>query len=204
MLQILDELGGGVAAIGVVRRAGHPLLDVLRLGDLRRVGAADDRVVHALASDAEAVRDADLGIGGERGRLGVGVDAQDAEVLGHFLHGERSGRCLGVDQQFAAVGVDELAGDAGGFLRLALAVADHHFDRPSGETAGGVDLLDLHHHRVSRRRAELGDATRQDRRHADLDHLGLRAGDMRGGDHRGAAGSDALEHTAAAGASRSF
>jgi hypothetical protein len=66
------------------------------------------------------------------------------------MHRERARRCLGIDQQFAAIGVDELARDAGGFLRRALGIADHHFDLPAGEAAGGVDLVDFQHHRVAR------------------------------------------------------
>ncbi|MBN8892949.1 MAG: hypothetical protein J0H91_21925, partial [Rhodospirillales bacterium] len=42
-----------------------------------------------------------------------------------------------------------------------------------GETAGGVDLLDFQHHRVTRRGAELRDTSGQNGRHADLDRFGL-------------------------------
>jgi hypothetical protein len=98
---------------------------------------------------------------------------------------KRSGRRLAVDQPLATIGVDELARDAGGFLRLALGVADHHLDLAAGKSAGGVDLVDLEHHRIARRRAELRDAARQNRRHADLDGLGLRARHPRcGNTHR--------------------
>ena len=61
----------------------------------------------------------------------------------------RIGRRLRIDQQFAAIGVDELAGDTRGLLRLALGIADHHVDLTPGETACGVDLVDLNHHAIT-------------------------------------------------------
>ena len=174
-LQVQRELAGGIAAIGIVRRAGRPFLQALGFRDRRRVAAADDGIVNALARGAERVRDVLLGIGGQRRGFRAGVNAEHAEIARDFMHRERSRRCFAIEQQFAAIGVDEFARDAGGFLRLPLGIADHHFDLPAGQAAGGVDLLDFQHHGVARRGAELRDAAGQNGRHADLDGLGLRA-----------------------------
>ena len=103
------------------------------------------------------------------------MDAEHAEITRHFMHRERTGRGLGIDQKFAAIGVDEFARDPGRFLRLALGIADHHFDLPSRQPTRGVDLVDLDHHAVARRSSELGDTARKDRRHPNFDGLGLRA-----------------------------
>ena len=168
-------LTGGIAAIGVVGRTGRPFLQALGLGDRRCVAAADDRVMHALARGAERVGNVLLGIGGQRRGFRVGVNAEHAEIARHFVHRERARRRFRIDQDFASVGVDEFAGDAGGFLRLSLGIADHHFDLTSGQAAGGVDLLDFQHHPVARRGAELRHAAGENGRHADLDGLGLRA-----------------------------
>ena len=144
------ELGGGVAAIGIIRRRGHPFGQAFGLGHLRRIGAADDGVVHALAGEAEGVRQPQFRISAERTRLGIGVQRQHAEIARHFMDGESAGRRFRVDQQFAAFGVDQFARDPRRFLRLAFRVADDHFDLPTGKAAGGVDLFHLHHHRIAR------------------------------------------------------
>ena len=62
--QVLEEQRCVVAAVGIVRRATHPGLQALRLGDVARVRSADDRIVDALAYDAKCGRHANLGIGG--------------------------------------------------------------------------------------------------------------------------------------------
>jgi len=152
--------------------------------------------VNALTADAEGVGDTLLRIGGERAGFRVGVQAQHLEVARHFMHGEAAGRRLAVDQDFAAIGIDQFARDTRSFLRRTLGIADHHFDLTAGQTAGGVDLFDFEHHGVARRGAELRDAARQNRRHADLDRL---AGGAR--DHRRGQGADgqrrrALKHGA--------
>ncbi len=56
-LEIQRELAGGIAAVGVVGRAGRPFLQALGFRNRRRVAAADDRVVHALARSAERIGD---------------------------------------------------------------------------------------------------------------------------------------------------
>ena len=101
---------------------------------------------------AERVRHVQLRIGGQRRGFRVGVDAEHAEIARDLMHGEGAGRGLRIDQNFAAVGVDQFARHAGRFLRLALGVADHHLDLPAGKAAGGVDLLDFDHHAHCARR----------------------------------------------------
>src|SRR3981189_1396745 len=103
------------------------------------------------------------------------MDTEDAEITRDLMHRERTGRGLGIEEKFAAIGVDEFARDPGRFLRLALGIADHHLDLTAAPTAGGVDLVDLDHRAVARRGSELRHAAGQDRRHSDLDGLGLRA-----------------------------
>ena len=78
------------------------------------------------------------------------MQRQHAEIARHFVDGECAGRGFRIDQQFAAVGVDQFARDPRRFLRLAFGVADDHFDLPTGKAAGGVDLFDFHHHRIAR------------------------------------------------------
>lgn len=78
------------------------------------------------------------------------MNAEHTEIARDFVHGERAGGCLGVDQKLASVGVDQFPGDARGFLRRPLGIADHHFDLPAGQAARGVDLFDFQHHRVAR------------------------------------------------------
>ena len=85
------------------------------------------------------------------------MNAEDAEIARDLMHRERPRGRLGIDQKLASVGIDQFAGDAGGFLRLPLGIADHHFDLAAGQPAGGVDLVDLDHHGVARRGAELRD-----------------------------------------------
>ena len=82
--------------------------------------AAGHCVVHALARDAEGGGRTNLGIGGQRRGLAVGVDASDAEVAHDFLDRERGGRGLGVDQQLTTGGIYQLACHASGLLGLAL------------------------------------------------------------------------------------
>ena len=62
------------------------------------------------------------------------MNAEHAEIARHLMHRERARRGFGIEQKFAAIGVDEFARDAGGFLRLALGIADHHLDLPAGQT----------------------------------------------------------------------
>ena len=86
------------------------------------------------------------------------MDAENPKVARDLVHGERARGSFRVDQKFAAVGVDEFARHAGRFLRLALGVADDHFNRAAGQSSGGVDLVDLDHDAVARRGSELRDA----------------------------------------------
>ena len=112
-LQVGHELAGGVAAVGIVGRAGRPLLQALGLGDRGGIAAADDRIVDALAAVRNTFGMCCFGSAVSDDGFRVGVDAEHAEIARHFVHGEGAGRGLGVDQKLAAVGVDELARDAG-------------------------------------------------------------------------------------------
>ena len=89
-LQIKPELSGGVAAIGIVGRAGRPFLQAFCLRNRRCVAAANDRVMHALACGAEGIGDMLLGIGRQRRGFRVGVNAEHAEIARHFMHRERA------------------------------------------------------------------------------------------------------------------
>jgi hypothetical protein len=173
------------------------LVKALGLGDLGSIRAAHDGVVHALAGKAEGVRQPQFRIGAERAGLRIGVHRQHAEIARDLMHGEGAGRSFRVDQQFAAFGVDQFARDARCFLWLALGVADHHFDLPTGEPTRGVDLFHFRHHGVARRGAELRHATRQDCGHADLDRFVFCASHHRSGENSDGRGRGALEQRAA-------
>ncbi len=77
------------------------------------------------------------------------MDAEHAEVLGYLVHGKRAGGRLGIDQDLAPVGIDELAGDTRRLLGLALRVPDDHLDLAAAYAASSVDLLHLHPHGIS-------------------------------------------------------
>ena len=87
------------------------------------------------------------------------MDTEDAEIARDLMDCERTGRGLGIDEEFATVGVDQFARDAGRLLRLSLGIADHHLDLPAGQSACGVDFIDLNRRAVARRSSELCDAT---------------------------------------------
>ncbi|KTT92306.1 hypothetical protein NS44R_14685, partial [Mammaliicoccus sciuri] len=74
LLQVQHELAGGIAAIGIVGRAGRPLLQPLGLGDACRVTRTDDRVVDALPHAAEGVRNVLLRISRQRRCFRAGMD----------------------------------------------------------------------------------------------------------------------------------
>ena len=78
LLEELQVLRGGVATVGVVRRAGRPLVELLGIGEFGQIDAAGHCVVHALARDAEGGGRTDLGVGGPATVSLFVVNASDA------------------------------------------------------------------------------------------------------------------------------
>ena len=188
MRQEFKELRRGVAAERIVRRDRRPFRQLLRVRHSGRMGTADDRVMHALAGGAERRRDPQLRVGGQRGGFAVRMHTQHAEVAHHFLYRIGAGGGFGIEQDFAAIGIHQFARNAGGFLRLALAVAVDRLDLPPQQAARCVDAVDLHLDGALGRGAEQGDRTGEDRLDADLDRVGLGARHERHGERTGGAG----------------
>ena len=168
MLQEFEEELVAVAAIGVVRRAAHPLVEAFVLGDLAGIETSGHAIMNALARRAESTWRTNFRVGGE-GRSLAHVDRQHAEVAGDFLDGKSSSRRVGIEDGDAAVAVDQFAGQTRRFLGLSLAVAHDKLDGASTQAASGVELLELEQRARTRRGAEHGDPARADRDHADLD-----------------------------------
>ena len=145
---MLEEQLGIVAAIGIVRRHRHPFFQPLPLRDSRRVGGAADRVVNALAGEAERVGAANRRVGAERRGLGQIVHAQRARFAHHFLHREGRAGGLAVEYNVHILAVDEVAGDARRLVGLGPAVANQKLDQTAVEAALGIERLDPHLDRV--------------------------------------------------------
>ncbi|MPM85514.1 hypothetical protein SDC9_132595 [bioreactor metagenome] len=112
----------------------------------------------ALAHAAEGVGRAQLRVCRERRSLGDRVHAQHAQIARHLMHGKRAGGRLRIQQNLAAIRIDQLARHACGLLRLALRVADHHLDLAPTQSARGVELFHLQHHCIARGDAQRGNA----------------------------------------------
>jgi hypothetical protein len=126
------------------------------------------------------------------------MDAQHLELADDFLHRKRTGRGLGVENDFAAVAVDQLARIVGRLIGLALRVAGNDLDLASAQAPGCVELVHLGHHGVARRDAELCHAPGQDGGHADADRFVLCAGNERESDSGGRGhGTRGLDESAA-------